>query len=980
VAAIDELASAIAAAKAGDPMAPVTVVVPSNYAGLSVRRLLGGRSGGLVNVQFLTIARVAELLGAPALAAAGRRPLTRAVRSEAIRAALAASGGALAGVATHASTLDALDRTFTDLRLCAPGPLSAIATMSPRAAEVVSLFETTRAALADRYYDEHDLALAAAGDLGQLIVYLPRPLPPSMESMVARLGATVIERDVGNPPPVDRVISAVDPDDEMRAAIRVVMDEARRGVPLHRMAILWPTDEPYAVVAHQQLEAAGIPHNGPATRSLAQTVSGAALVQLLSLADRDFRRDQVIGWLSSAPIIEVGGETDIVHASQWDVVSGAAGVIAGPAQWQDRVARYAASLAERRDALIAEGDADAGRIERIDADIERAARLRAFMSELTTALDAAALHSWSALSEWSVALLERYLGGEDRHYRWPDAEQDAFRAVRDALLQLSALDDVAAGAPVDLTRFRQAVAAELSTPAARHGRFGTGVFTAPVAAALGTDFDVVVIVGLAEGSCPSRRSEDALIPDAERSAAGGAVPLRGARIDDELADFRSALAASRRLRVLTWPRTDPRRRRERLPSRWLPAGVAEERVESFQHGLRGAEPASLPDYDLRSLLEWADAGGAAIDSPLAAELPGFGAGIAAAHFRAGSSFTRFSGAVGAGRIDPVDPDAPLSPTSLETYAECPARYFFSKVLHLGPPERPEEIRRIAPMTKGTLVHDVLETFIKDALADPLSRTIDHLLELVETAFADYEARGLVGVPLLWRYERELMRRELVRFFNEDTEGEPLAAELTFGRAGEQPVVLTLPDGSEIGFRGMADRVDQLPGGALRVTDYKTGGDWKYRQVNLVIDPVARGRLLQLPLYGLAARERFGQPDTPVESRYWMVAEKADFRRHPVVVDDKTLERLRKVLGVLVDGITGGRFPARPGEENWRGGWEHCTFCDFNRVCAADRDQAWERVQSTPELSAYVALVDGLDLDRDLDADADVDADAASSPR
>jgi hypothetical protein len=147
----------------------------------------------------------------------------------------------------------------------------------------------------------------------------------------------------------------------------------------------------------------------------------------------------------------------------------------------------------------------------------------------------------------------------------------------------------------------------------------------------------------------------------------------------------------------------------------------------------------------------------------------------------------------------------------------------------------------------------------------------------------------------------------------------------------------------------------MPDGSIRVTDYKTGSDFKYKA--LKDDPVDRGRLLQLPLYGLAARARFGDDDTEVQSRYWMVAERTDFRSWKVAVDDETIDRLRHALGVLVDGITAGRFPARPGEEDWRGGWEHCTYCDFDRVCQADRDRAWERVRTTPELEAYIELAE-----------------------
>ncbi|MDZ4278350.1 MAG: hypothetical protein U1B78_04345, partial [Dehalococcoidia bacterium] len=92
------LRDAIAGAKGGDPLGAVTVAVPSNHAGLSLRRRLGsgelslrpvsGREG-LVNVRFQVLARIAELLGAPSLAAQGKRPLTSPVRAEAVRAALA---------------------------------------------------------------------------------------------------------------------------------------------------------------------------------------------------------------------------------------------------------------------------------------------------------------------------------------------------------------------------------------------------------------------------------------------------------------------------------------------------------------------------------------------------------------------------------------------------------------------------------------------------------------------------------------------------------------------------------------------------------------------------------------------------------------------------------------------------------------------------------------------------------------------------
>src|SRR5947209_19900756 len=79
------LGEAVSAAKGGDPLAPITVVVRSPWVGLALRRSrLGGRA--LVNVRFLTRSRLAELLGGPVLAAAGGRPLSMARRAETVRA------------------------------------------------------------------------------------------------------------------------------------------------------------------------------------------------------------------------------------------------------------------------------------------------------------------------------------------------------------------------------------------------------------------------------------------------------------------------------------------------------------------------------------------------------------------------------------------------------------------------------------------------------------------------------------------------------------------------------------------------------------------------------------------------------------------------------------------------------------------------------------------------------------------------------
>jgi hypothetical protein len=83
----ERLRDAVDSLKRDDPLAPVTVVGPSNYANLSLR--LDFARTGFVNVRFIVFSRLAEFLGAPRMAREGRTPLTRVIENAAVRAVAA---------------------------------------------------------------------------------------------------------------------------------------------------------------------------------------------------------------------------------------------------------------------------------------------------------------------------------------------------------------------------------------------------------------------------------------------------------------------------------------------------------------------------------------------------------------------------------------------------------------------------------------------------------------------------------------------------------------------------------------------------------------------------------------------------------------------------------------------------------------------------------------------------------------------------
>lgn len=130
-AAVDLLAAQVTELKGGDPLAPVLVVVPSNYVAVAARRALAARPGGIANVTFITPYRLAERFGAAVLASAGRRPVSAPVIAAATRAVLDQAPGVFAPVAEHPATEQALAAAHRELRAVPEEALDAVAACSP---------------------------------------------------------------------------------------------------------------------------------------------------------------------------------------------------------------------------------------------------------------------------------------------------------------------------------------------------------------------------------------------------------------------------------------------------------------------------------------------------------------------------------------------------------------------------------------------------------------------------------------------------------------------------------------------------------------------------------------------------------------------------------------------------------------------------------------------------------------------------------
>jgi hypothetical protein len=310
----------------------------------------------------------------------------------------------------------------------------------------------------------------------------------------------------------------------------------------------------------------------------------------------------------------------------------------------------------------------------------------------------------------------------------------------------------------------------------------------------------------------------------------------------------------------------------------------------------------------------------------------------------------------------------LSATALQTWASCGFRYFLGQVLGLGERLDPEAVVEISPADRGSLVHEILERFIDQAIRRPGGPPLpeepwsaddaERLQAIAGDLFVETEAKGTTGRPLRWRLQQQFVRGDLDAFLAADSElraelgTRPAHAELAFGFDESPPLTIDLGPGRRLAFRGKIDRVDQTADGSHVVYDYKTGRGDHYR--GLDADPVLEGTTLQLGLYAEAVRHRLGADR--VHSSYWMVSDAGGFKRRGYEWTADRRARFVDVVAAITDGIEAGTFPMRSGPYNlFFRQHDNCRHCAFDSLCPRDRDDQELAKQGAPELAVRARL-------------------------
>jgi ATP-dependent helicase/nuclease subunit B len=816
----------------------------------------------------------------------------------------------------------------------------------------------------------------------------PSALPASLERLRTRLfepPAGEAVRDDGV-----RLVTAPGEAAEVRSVARQLLREAARGVPFEEMGVVLPHPETYAPLFTDLFERLQIPHK--LHPSLPLRFGRAARSLLLLFRCRGLERAAVMEFLTFAPVpfAEILGAEVVPRPAQWDAISRDAGIVSGLERWIIGIRSYAEKERE-----AARGEASPERGERRAARAADAEALLRIVELLYATLER--LSGEASWSDWSERLREavaQWIGPErdteavsdvvadlaglaalEARVPWPtlervvearlDWERLPLEPVGRGAVHVGALDAMA-GLPFRVLAIVGLVEGGfpgilrpdpfLLDPERRALRGAPLSATAPAA-------KKAPAVPRQRASRQLTLFEDEEMPlgpepaGVALEAAALALPTTQERLLEQRRRFHRAVSQASERLLLSYPRADARSGRERMPSLFFVAAASalEGRPVSgaeLDRLVSEDETASLPAEECLDRVERDRArvlaGGREAALAIAAGSRFFRQSRLASEARWSGEMTPYDGLVAFAprdgveaeraravreRLDPLAGNFPVSASRLASFSRCGFQYLLQYVLRLEAALEPEERKRLEPLERGSLFHEVAERFLRqrrDSGQLPLqddAATRDALLRQGDEALDELVSGSPPRFTLLWERERRRFRETLARWLERELasgeRAQPAHFEVGFGLGGAptaaephlpEPLEVPLGDGRTLRVSGKIDRIDRKPDGSLLVRDYKTG-----RAPSDKGGVFRGGKQLQIPFYILAAERIFA--GTPVSEAF---LDYVDGGRRlaldPAVVRS---DGFRALLRGLIDAIAAGVFLQEPSS---------CDWCDFTAVC------------------------------------------------
>ncbi len=254
-----------------------------------------------------------------------------------------------------------------------------------------------------------------------------------------------------------------------------------------------------------------------------------------------------------------------------------------------------------------------------------------------------------------------------------------------------------------------------------------------------------------------------------------------------------------------------------------------------------------------------------------------------------------------------------SPSSINTYKQCPRKYYYSYIKKL--PTRPS-----IHLTRGTIVHETLEYFyerpIQPVTDDRYTQLQFHVLSLLKERWTEYEAEiaslGLTADEItFYKEETRLMLLNWLTHFWKKMQLD-MAAGMSFEQAFARhtPKRETEYASNEHRIRGFIDAIHESDG-VVQIMDYKTSK-------HPVITPEYR---LQLAIYAFLYKHNHGVVPHTVGIFFLKHGEQL------MEVNDELIDHARLEIAWVHERTQTNDLNEYPKKAS-----PLCNYCDFYDYC------------------------------------------------
>ena len=288
----------------------------------------------------------------------------------------------------------------------------------------------------------------------------------------------------------------------------------------------------------------------------------------------------------------------------------------------------------------------------------------------------------------------------------------------------------------------------------------------------------------------------------------------------------------------------------------------------------------------------------------------------------------------------------LSASSINTYIDCPLKFYFSAIEDLKEDEDVSE--SVDSREFGTLFHYVAELIYKPfyssmVTADLLKSRVKPqiLTEAIQRAFSkkfflSEEVKPLSGQHYL---TGEMIRKYVLKLIEKDCKLTPFRY---ISSEEKIQIPFRLTNGMEIQLKGLIDRIDAVDG-KLRIVDYKTGKKQSHqlKSIESLFDPtdmIRQSAVLQVFLYAkmvLSSHPWWGEGAVQPALYYIRDLFANDFdsviylgkEKQPILDFSLFMDHFEDCIRICLDKLFNPEIPFTQATNT-----KLCIYCPFAKIC------------------------------------------------